>query len=213
MTRQGRFVLVAVALFAITGAALALPHTAQDMPLPIPLDAIPTVLWEWGPAPPPPDEILPRDPRAADNLVRGYTDGARTTWIAIGYYPKQTDTHRPATGNLVYPSSGWTDLSSETVSIPLAGAPPLPANLILVRRGDRQVVILYWYQLPGGTIESDHLYRARLMWNRIVHRRADGALVRVAAPVPTGGNPAQVIAQQAEFLGAFLPELSRSLPR
>jgi EpsI family protein len=213
VTRQGRFVLVTVALFVLTGTALALPRAARDIPLPLPLDAIPTVIGDWRPAPPPPDEILPRDPRAADNLVRGYTDGTRTTWVAVGYYPNQTDTRRPATGNLVYPSSGWTDLSSETVSIPLTGAPALPANLVLVRREDRLVVILYWYQLPGGTIGSDHLYRARLMWNRIVHRRADGALVRIAAPLPTGGSRAQVIAQQTEFLRAFLPELSRSLPR
>ena len=118
-----------------------------------------------------------------------------------------------ATGDLVYPRRGWTDLSSETVSIPRTGASALAANLVQVRRGDQRVVILYWYQLPGGTIGSDHLYRARLIWNRIVHRRADGALVRVAAPVPPDGSPAQVIAQQAEFLEAFLPELSRSLPR
>src|SRR4030095_600177 len=126
---------------------------------------------------------------------------------------KRTQISRPATGTLVYPSSGWTDLSSEAVSIPLPGAPALPATLIVVRRGDQRVVILYWYQLPGGTIGSDHLYRARLMWNRIVHRRDDGALLRVASPLPAGGSPAQVIGQQAEFLRAFLPELSRSLPR
>ena len=213
VTRQRRFALVTVVLFVLTGTALALPRAARDMPLPLPLDAIPTALGEWRPGPPPPDEILPQDPRAASELVRGYTDGTRMTWVAIGYYPNQTDTRRPATGILVYPSRGWTDLSSESVSIPLAGAPALPANLVLVRRGDQRVMILYWYQVPGGTIRSDHLYRARLMWNRIVHRRADGALVRVAAPLPTGVSPAQVIAQQAEFLRAFLPELSRSLPR
>jgi EpsI family protein len=213
VTRQRCFVLVTVALFALTGAALLLPRTAHDMALALPLEAIPTTVGPWRPAPPPPDEILPRDSRANDSLARGYTDGARTTWTAIGYYPNQTETRRPATGTLVYPSSGWTDLSSEAVSIPLPGAPALPATLIVVRRGDQRVVILYWYQLPGGTIGSDHLYRARLMWNRIVHRRADGALIRVASPLPAGGSPAQVIGQQAEFLRAFLPELSRSLPR
>jgi len=212
VTRQRRFVLVTVTLFVLTGAALASPRAAQDMPLPLPLDSIPSVLAEWRPAAPPPDEILPRDPRAADSLGRGYTDGTRTSWVAVGYYPNQTDTRRPATGDLVYPRRGWTDLSSETVSIPRTGTSALAANLVLVRRGDQRVVILYWYQLPGGTIGSDHLYRARLIWNRIVHRRADGALVRVAAPVPPGGSPAQVIAQQAEFLEAFLPELSRRLP-
>ena len=102
VTRQRCFVLVTVALFALTGAALLLPRTAQDVALALPLEAIPTMVGPWRPAAPPPDEILPRDSRANDSLARGYTDGARTTWIAIGYYPNQTETRRPATGTLVY---------------------------------------------------------------------------------------------------------------
>ena len=154
-----------------------------------------------------------RDPRAADRLVPGYSDGARTIWVAVGVLP-EPERHPPARdrrSRLSEPGAGPIRARRRVHPpgrrpCPLREPRPGPAR-------DRRVVILYWYQLPGGTIDSDHLYRARLMYNRIVHRRADGALVRVAAPVPTDGSPAQVIAQQAEFLGAFLPELLRSLPR
>jgi hypothetical protein len=50
------------------------------------------------------------------------------------------------------------------------------------------------------------------LWNRIVHRRADGTLVRVAIPVPEDVSPSALIADHAEFFRAFVPELSRSLP-
>jgi EpsI family protein len=215
MSRQGRFFLVTMTLLVTAGAALALPRGARDVPLLIPLESLPTTLGPWRPAEPPPDEVLPRDPRAAQSLARGYTDGTRTAWVAVGFYPNQTEGQRPATGSLVFPSRGWTDLTEEAVSIPVsgAGASALPANLVRVRRGDRRVAMLYWYHLPGGTVGSDHVYRVRLLWNRLAHRRADGALVRVAMPLPADVSPAAVVAEQAEFLRVFLPELSRSLPR
>jgi EpsI family protein len=135
-------------------------------------------------------------------------------WFAVGFYPNQTEGRRPATRSLVFPSSGWTDLSEETVSLPMAGpnGRALAANLVMVRRGDRRVAILYWYQLAGATIESDHFYRAQLLWNRLVHRRADGSLVRVAIPVPVAVDPSALIADHAELIRAFVPELSRILP-
>jgi EpsI family protein len=215
MSRQGRFFLVTMVLLLTAGAALALPRSARDVPLLVPLESLPTTLGAWRPAEPPPDEILPRDPRATESLARGYTDGARTAWVAVGFYPNQTEGRRPATGSLVFPGSGWTDLREETVSIPVSGAAAsaLPANLVRVRRADRRVAILYWYHLPGGTVGSDHVYRARLLWNRIAHRRADGALVRVAMPQPADVSAAAVVAEQTEFLRVFLPELARSLPR
>ena len=214
MTRQRQFFLVTVVLLATAGAALALPSGVRDVELALPLDAVPTVLGAWQPAEPPPEEILPRDPRAAQSLSRGYSNGARLAWVAVGFYPNQTEGRRPATRSLIFPSSGWADLSEETVSLPMAGpnGPTLPANLVVIRRGDRRVVILYWYQLAGSTIESDHFYRAQLLWNRIVHRRADGTLVRVAIPVLEAVSPSALIADHAEFFGAFVPELSRSLP-
>ena len=215
MTRHARFFLVAMALLAAAGAALALPRDAREVRLAVPLEAIPTVLGPWRPAEAPPEDLLPADPRAAESLLRGYTNGAVTSWVAVGFYPKQTEDRRPATGSLVFPGSGWTDLSEEAVRIPLGGpgGGTMSANLVLVRRGERRVAILYWYQLQGSSIDSDHLYRAALLWSRVVRRRADGALIRVATPVPAGGSSATVVAEQAEFLRAFLPALWRSLPR
>ncbi len=214
VTRQRQFFLVTVVLLITAGAALALPSGVRDVPLTRPLDAIPDVLGAWQPAEPPPDEILPRDPRAAQSLARGYSHGARLAWVAVGFYSNQTEGRRPATRSLVFPSSGWTDLSEEIVSLPMTGANgrALPVNLVVVRRGDRRVAILYWYQLAGSTIESDHFYRAQLLWNRIVHRRADGTLVRVAIPVPVDVSPSALIADHTEFIRAFVPALARSLP-
>ena len=75
------------------------------------------------------------------------------------------------------------------MSIPCRVPPPSPRPSSWSGAETSGSVILYWYQLHGGTIGSDHLYRARLMWNRIVHRRADGALIRVASAAPP---PAEV---------------------
>ena len=76
----------------------------------------------------------------------------------------------------------------------------------------RSVAILYWYQIGRHSIGSDHGYRARLLFNRLVLGRGDGALIRVASPVPSTQDVTRVVARQMEFVRVFYPELLRSLP-
>lgn len=59
----------------------------------------------------------------------------------------------------------------------------------------------------------DHWYRLLLFYNRVVRRRAEGALVRIASPIPEGVTPAAVLATQTAFLEAFYPDLLRSFAR
>jgi EpsI family protein len=214
VTRQRRFFVIALAMLGAAGTALAVPRGAADVALRQPLDAVPTVLGPWSLAAPPAEEILPPDPRATQSLTRGYARGARPVWVAVGYYANQTEGRRPATRSLVFPASGWTDLSEERISLPASGPAgrPLAANLVVVRRGERRVAMVYWYQLADRLIESDHLYRARLLWNRLAEGRADGALVRVALPLPDGASAAAVVAEHAEFFHMFVAELARTLP-
>jgi EpsI family protein len=98
--------------------------------------------------------------------------------------------------------------------LPVAGAPGgrLNANLVLIEEGGRRYAIAYWYQIGQAPLASDHWYRVRLLYNRIVHGRTDGALIRMASPVASGEDPAVVVARYARFLGVFYPELLRRLP-
>jgi EpsI family protein len=215
VSRPARFGVAALALLAAAGALTLAGSEAAPVPLAAPLELLPAALpgWSRGPAPPP--EALPPDPRAARQVTRGYAGPEAAIWVAVGYYPSQREGARPAARDLLFPRAGWSDLSERTLTLPVtaAGSSRLPANVVIMRRGEERLAILYWYVVQRSAIASDHWYRARVAWNRLARGRADGALVRVASPVPRGSTPESVMASQARFLEAFYPELLRSLPQ
>ena len=65
---------------------------------------------------------------------------------------------------------------------PRTGAGSTPTSWM--RRGGRAPVRhrLLVPDRPASAVASDHWYRARLLYNRLVHGRTDGALVRIASP-------------------------------
>jgi EpsI family protein len=211
--RRARFFLLAVGLI---GAAAAMANVAREPGQSSPsiaLGRIPTVLPGWSSTDRVPAEVMPPDPSAETELVRAYQNGTQTVWVSVGYYTRQTQGRRPAARRLLFPGSGWTNLSEGSTRIVLDGPPAgaIPATQVVVEVDGRSVAILYWYQIGRHSIGSDHGYRALLLFNRLVRGRGDGALIRVASPVPSTQDVTPVIARQMEFVRLFYPELLRAL--
>jgi EpsI family protein len=212
--RRARFFLLAVGLI---GAAVAMANVAREPGQPPPsiaLGRIPTVLPGWSSTDRVPAGVMPPDPSAETELIRGYQNGTQTVWVSVGYYTRQSQGRRPAARRLLFPGSGWTNLSERSTRIVLDGAPAgtIPATQIVVEAEGRSLAILYWYQIGRHSVGSDHWYRAQLLFNRLVHGRSDGVLIRIASPVPSARDVAPVVAKQMEFVRVFYPELLRSLP-
>jgi EpsI family protein len=109
---------------------------------------------------------------------------------------------------------GSIELTSRSVDIPLdTPARTLPARRLSIRTPDCRVAMLYWYQLGGRAVASDHGYRLLLLYNRVVHGRSDGALVRVASLIPEAADAADIANAQAQFVRAFYADLLSTLPR
>ncbi len=215
MNRQAVFSLVALALIAAGGLGVVVSTRVENVPLAMPLELLPTALHGWTASNHVPREMLPADTRAPHHLLRAYSNGPDSVWVAIGYYPSQAEGQRPPTRDLLFPAQGWTHLSEQVVALRLGerGDRPLRANLVVMDTRDQRVAVLYWYEMQGRSISSDHWYRAALIYNRLVRRRADGALVRVAVPAPPGATVETILATEARFLSVFYPELLRMLPR
>ena len=81
-----------------------------------------------------------------------------------------------------------------------------------MRRGTDRFAILYWYQLPGRAIASDHWYRAHLLWRRLLHGRADGALVRIAFPLAAETAVQAALETRADLLRELPGEVTGRLP-
>ncbi len=214
MRRPVVFSLVALALCATAAVVIAAPRAVRDVPPAMPLEFVPRRLAGWVAAEPGEASVLPMDPGAPEHLARAYDKDGQRVWVSVDYYPNQAEGRRTPARSLLFPGQGWSDLSEQEVSVPLpGGAERLAATLVLMRSRDRRLAILYWYQLQGRGIASDHWYRATLLYNRLVRGRADGALIRIATAMPETTGAAEALAVHEDFIRVFHPDLLRKLPR
>lgn len=214
MRRLGVAVPLTLALLVAAGALAHSPRAVRDMPLAAPLQSALSAPDGWTLDLDHGRDVLPADPRAGQHIAWALRNASRVAWIAVDYYPSQREGNRPPAQELLYPGQGWTEIQAHPVSVPLAaaGTPALPATLVLMRLRDRHIAVLYWYQLQRRAIASDHGYRAVILYNRLIHGRSDGALVRVGTPVPEGTTPAAAIAALMPIVRPLYQGLLRTLP-
>jgi EpsI family protein len=215
MTRATACFTVAVAMLGAAGVGLLWTSGGRPSAPVARLDQVAHSLGGWQASNHVPAEVLPEDSRAPVQIVRTYHRQGETIWVAVSYYPTQTGRQRPPARDLLFPGSGWTDLSERVVDVQFGETSQdrIPATLILRRSGQGRVAVLYWYQLAGRAVASDHGYRARLLANRLLRGRSDGALVRVAVALRDEVTSQGAVRAPAEFLSVFYPELLRVLPR
>jgi EpsI family protein len=213
MSRLPTTALTALLLLAAAGALAAVPYeTGKGRATAV--SSIPMTLATWQGTDGTPSGILIADPSAASRVARTYVRGSSVVWVSVDYYVDQTESNRPVVLQLLYPGSGWSMLSERSLTIPVGNGRSeiLRTNFVSVRDRQQQLATLYWYQIGSQATASDHWYRASLLYHRLVARRADGALVRVSAPLPEAGGDA-VVDDLKQFVQAFQPELVRALQR
>ncbi len=125
-----------------------------------------------------------------DYLNRVYTNPAgRVLGFYIAYYPRQkfgTDIHSP---KHCLPGSGWEPIAVQSAAIPVPGSAPARVNSYLVERGWQRDLVLYWFQGRGRVLRSELQGKWFQIWDGLVRRRSDEALVRIVVPV-TGSRVA-----------------------
>lgn len=213
MRRGLRFSLIALALLVATGIAVAMPVSVVQTPLRASFEAVPAPPG-WRITEEAPEGIVRPDWRAPVRLARGYAKGPETEWVLVEYFPLQDEARRANAREFVFPPQGWTQMTEREVALPIgAGGAAVPANLVLIEINKQRYAVLYWYEVGGIATLSDHGYRARLLYNRLVRGRSDGALIRIASPLEAGEDDRAALARQTNFLRVFYPALLGSLPR
>ena len=127
----------------------------------------------------------------------------------VSYYRSQrtgTTYHSPMN---CLPGSGWTIVERQETPLSI-DQQWLVVNRVLIKKGLHQQLIVYWYQDRGRIITSEYLAKAYLLWDAMVRRRTDGALVRISVPITDTPDHAFEVAM--EFMRVVVPLLGRHLP-
>ena len=149
--------------------------------------------------------------RATDYLMRDYrrSDGQAANFY-VGYYATQRDGatyHSPLN---CLPGSGWTLNEPGSITITRPDGRSFVANRYIIRNGDSQRAMIYWYQGRGRAIASEYWGKVYTVIDSVRLRRSDAAMVRVTVPVV--GSEAKAIEAAAELAAIASPVLSEFVP-
>jgi EpsI family protein len=127
--------------------------------------------------------------------------------LFIGYYDQQSAGSTPHSPRVCIPSGGWQ--IEELTEISLKNGPQtVPANRVLVTRGEDRLLVYYWFKQRGKYIANEYMAKFNLLWGGLSSARTDGALIRLSMPI----MPTMPQTQADAELTAFAEQLFKVLP-
>ncbi len=152
--------------------------------------------------------------KADDILSRAYIDqkdGATAT-LFVAYFSTQRTGKAPHSPKNCLPGSGWAQMQSGTIAIPIPGkALPIRVNNYVIARGDNESVVLYWYQSRNRVVASEYKAKVYTVTDSIRYNRSDTALVRVVVGVENGDRK-KALDTATQFVQSFFEPLKEYLP-
>ena len=175
------------------------------------LATLPLEISGWRGHDVPIDRAVVKVLNAEFNLQREYVHPTREiVWLYIGYYGTARGGRPEHTPRGCYTGAGWTISGSRTLQVDPSGS--LRVNEFLVERDFEQRLVHFWYRshrdtgILGGLDQNlDRLF------GQLLNRRADGALVRLSAPL----HEARVVETRGRllaFAAALDPLLAERWP-
>ena len=159
---------------------------------------------------------------ATDYLICDYHTPHEVVSLYVGYHATQIREDGGGSGeNSIHPpahclpGSGWDIIDSRTVPLDLPGLPQADAHVkrLLIARGRLRQVVYYWYQTQGRVVSEDWKKILYVGYDRAVHGRTDGALVRFTVPLereddePRADRAFEALARQVvPTLRSYLPD-------
>lgn len=149
--------------------------------------------------------------RASDYLLRDFkrSDGQVANFY-VGYYATQSNGasyHSPLN---CLPGSGWVLSEPGKVTLSMPGGKNFTANKYVIKNGDHQSLMVYWYQGRGRAVASEYWGKVYTVIDSVRLRRSDGAMVRVTVPI--NGSEAVALESATNLANAAMAVLPEFVP-
>jgi EpsI family protein len=180
------------------------PVTSSEV---VPIVTLPSEVAGWRGVDGVPVNVLPIDPRSIGGQRRTYMRNGQSVWLAVGRYGLGNDPqHRPLPDHIVA-IPGNNALVHEETRLAVNGVSgqamqTVTMNVVALRRGERPLLVGYWYQLGDDPVTGEYALRLRRFSDALLGRQRPLTLVRIAA--------AERATLEA-FLQAFHPHLVQTI--
>lgn len=200
-------VLTGAALVANGSIRAGIPEPSES----VRLDLIPHRVQDWVASDLEVSERVLEALQSDSLLLREYRrEGELPVWVYVDYHRRQSlgsQVHSPLN---CYPGSGWTILDKEDDAVGAIGE-SRPVRWLRLRRGEHDLVALYWYQSRWGRSARETSLKAGMVRSALARRSSDAALFRFSTPVGPDGLPGAK-ERLLRFLEIGVPAVEGELP-
>ncbi|HTV95886.1 MAG TPA: EpsI family protein, partial [Steroidobacteraceae bacterium] len=209
------FIAAGSVLAAFVVLALLIPRPAEIIPARAAFAEFPMRLAGWAGEPGALEGIYLDQLKLDDYLLADYVnDSGRHINLYMAYYNSQRKGEAVHSPRSCLPGGGWEmrDFDQrELGSVQVAGR-PLRVNRAVIELGGQRQLVYYWFQQRGRVIDNEFAVKWYLFWDAVTRHRTDGALVRIIASVPAGGDVSAADRAIADFAALVAPKLPRFIP-
>ena len=165
---------------------------------------LPTELSGWRGEEIPSDKVTAEVLAADVTSKRVYTGaGGTQVGVFVAYFAQQQVNSQIHSPRNCLPGAGWKPISITERKFELSGA-PTDATRMVVRRGEHQSVVLYWFRTRSGNVTGEYALKWDLVKNSIARRPTDAAFIRYTADYADSSA-------LRDFMTLFEPHLDRVL--
>ncbi len=204
--------MLLVGLLAAGALSWTLMLRPDLIPNPEVLERVPMQLGSWLGEPVPVEGSIEKMLAADFNLQRTYVQRTgEVVWLYVGYYGTRRGGRPEHTPWECYPSNGWEIVEDRRMVVdPSSGR---RAVELLVRDGERERLVHFWYQSHRRLDLLDGFEQAMdRMVGRVMDGRADGSLVRLSTPLHPAESIETARARLTGFGARLVPHLAENWP-
>lgn len=177
------------------------------------LSEIPRVIGDWTQrgAPIRFDQATESVLGTTDYTMREFTlENGRIANVYVGYYSSRRTGATYHSPQNCLPGAGWVMKEPEIIEITTGQGKTFPANRFIIENGIYKEILIYWYQGRGRAVASEYNDKIFTIWDSVLRRRSDGAMVRVMTSV--GNSEAEANAAATSLAAKIAEQLSEYVP-
>lgn len=110
------------------------------------------------------------------------------------------------------PGGGWEIRARDFQSVEGTDGTPYTHNRMVIAQGESKLLVYYWYEQRGRRIANEFTVKFLVMWDALVRRRSDGAMIRLMTPIKAGETMADAEARLDTMRRELLPKLPAYVP-
>jgi exosortase D (VPLPA-CTERM-specific) len=129
--------------------------------------------------------------------------------LLISYYRAQNEGSGIHSPEVCIPAGGWevSRWASAEIDLTVPAMAGLTVNRAIIQKGVERQLVYYWFEQRGRHLTNDYVVKLYTVWDSVVRKRSDGALIRVVTPIGSDG-----VAAADERLRGFLNDTATTFP-